>query len=132
MKKHVLIAAVVAGTLVLGGCSGKKQESKSGEAAVETEAGNKTSSADEEAVTESGEAGEEKTALQARIRQEKERDSQILHHPVAFKAFGGTIPREVYGKRGPSVAGFKQGKEFLPGPVLILFPAGCKHCRSQT
>ena len=59
MKKHVLIAAVVAGTLVLGGCSGKKQESKSGEAAVETEAGNKTSSADEEAVTESGEAAEE-------------------------------------------------------------------------
>ena len=59
MKKHVLIAAVVAGTLVLGGCSGKKQESKSGEAAVETEAGDKTSSADEEAVSESGEAVEE-------------------------------------------------------------------------
>jgi len=58
MRKHVLIAAVIAGTLVLGGCSSKKQESKGGEAAVETEAGDKTASADEEDVTENGEAAE--------------------------------------------------------------------------
>ena len=52
MRKYAWMAAVLAGTMALTGCAGKKSTDNSKEAAVETEADSKTGSADEEAVSE--------------------------------------------------------------------------------
>ena len=81
MKKYVLIAAVLAGALVLGGCSGKKKEAEKNEAVVETEAGDKTGSADEEAVSEAAQEAVESMSEEAEEAAEDAISEEIGERP---------------------------------------------------